>query len=691
MSDNTAVSMTGLDFVDIKNNLTTFMQNQDVFKDYNFAGSGLSVLLDVLAFNTQYNAYYLNMVANEMFLDTALQRSSVVSQSKLLGYTPRSSIAPTASIKLVVNQVTETSLTLPQHTQFISRAIDGVNYTFVTDDALTVNTVNGSATFNNVIIKQGIPSTFSFVVNSTSNPNYTFEIPDVNVDTSTLTVSVQKSSSNTAQQHFNIASDYITLDGNSAVYFLQEGISGNYEIYFGDGILGMKLTDGNIINVGFVTTSGTKAQGANNFTLMQRVGVYGNTSVFPITSAANGLSKESITSIKYQAPKSFAAQGRAVTKDDYITAIQQNTLGISFDAVNVWGGEENEVPVYGQVFISLKPSGSYYITQTQKQMLISHVINPISIMTVSPNIIDPDYTHIILNIDVLYDKTKTIKTASQLNIDCATSALNYSANTLNTFNASFNNYGFLSNIMSVDESIISDDIKLQLQKRIYPDFTSSKNYTLSYDTPLNKGIMTSGVSSSPSMSFIDPINSFDILSGVYIEEMPTTSNGVDAISIINPGTQYSYPPTVTILGDGVGATAHAVLSLSGGIQSIVIDKPGTGYTSAIVKFTNADVDNTGKLASGIVVLQGSIGILRTYYSNKQQIKTILNPNIGTIDYVKGIIHLTDFNPIGVDDVFGRLSINVNPSSNIISSTFNRILTLDPFDPAAISVNIKTST
>jgi len=690
-TSNTTVSMAGLDFSDIKSSLTTYLQSQDTFKDYNFAGSGLSVLLDVLAFNTQYNAYYLNMVANEMFLDSALQRSSVVSQAKLLGYTPKSSIAPTATINLVVNQVTDASLTLPKYTQFISRAIDGVNYTFLAEDATSNNAVSGTVTFNNVIIKQGIHNSFSFVVNSTSNPNFMFEIPDANIDISSLSVTVQQSGSSTNKQVFNVASDYLMLDGSSMVYFIQEASSGNYQIYFGDGILGMMLTDGNIVNVDYISTNGSTAQGANNFTLMQPINGYANTTIFPVTAATNGSGKESISSIKFQAPKAFSAQGRAVTKDDYITAIQQNTLGITFDAVNVWGGEENDVPVYGQVFISLKPTGAYNITDTQKKLITSQVINPISVMTVKPTIIDPDYTYVALTTDVLYTPAKTTLTSAQLEVNCVNTLSNYAANTLNTFNSTFNNHGFLMAIADTDPSIISSNIKLQLQKKFYPNLTIGQNYTLNYDTELNKGVLTSGVSSTPAMQFVDPTNYANIIDGVYIEEVPVLSNGIDSITLINPGTQYTIAPTVNIFGDGTGATAHAVLSTNGSIQSIVVDNAGSGYTSAIVTFTNNSSDTTGKLAAGVVKLQGGVGTLRTYYINSNLVKTILNQNIGTIDYMKGVIQLNNFNPVGVDNVFGNLSIIATPVSSIISSTFNRIITVDPFDPSAITVNIIAKT
>ena len=452
---NSNIQITDLDFNNIKTNLKKFLQSQTVLQDYNYEGSALSTLLDILAYNTQYNAYYLNMVANEMFLDSALLRSSVVSQAKLLNYVPKSSVAPAATINLTMPSVSATSLTLPQFTRFMSEAIDGVNYTFVTEDSKTVNTVGGVAQFNNVILKQGTPTTMAFTVDTTANPSYTFEIPDTNVDTSSLIVTVQQSSSNSLTQIYSLASNFLTLDSFSQVYFLQESLTGTYQIYFGDGVLGTLLSDGNIVNVSYVVTQGTAAAGANNFVLMDTISGYSISTVTPITPASQGGNKESIDSIKFQAPKAYAAQGRAVTKNDYITAIQQNNLGYSFDAVNVWGGEDNVPPIYGQVFVSIKPTGSYTLTNTQKQQIISQVINPISVLTVTPTLIDPDYTYVVFDIDVYYDPTKTTLTSSVLQTAIVSTVQNWATKNLNTFNSTLNYYSLATAIQSIDNSIIN--------------------------------------------------------------------------------------------------------------------------------------------------------------------------------------------------------------------------------------------
>ena len=686
---NSNIQVTDLDFNSIKNNLKTFLQSQTVLQDYNYEGSALSTLLDVLAYNTQYNAFYLNMVANEMFLDTALARNSVVSQAKLLDYVPKSAIAPSATINLKVNQVTQSSLTLPKFTNLLSESIDGVNYNFVTTDSYTVNVQNNTATFNNVIIKQGVPTTQSYLVDSVTNPNYIFTIPDIDIDTTTLVVSVQQSSTNSSYQVFTLAPSYLQLSGSDTVYFLQEGQNGNYQIYFGDGILGQKLVDGNIVAISYIVTSGPLATGANNFILLDSIAGYSNTSTFSVIGTGQGGTKESISSIKFQAPKAFSSQNRAVTKEDYITLISQNNLGIKFDAVNVWGGQENNPPAYGQVYVALKPSGSYTLTDVQKQQIINQIITPISVMTVRPVIIDPDYTYIKVTANVRYDPKKTNYTSSQLQSLIVAAVNNFTTTTLNTFNSTFSSSALNTAIITADPSIVTADFSIQVQKKFYPNLTTPTTYNFYFNTPLQRGILLSGINSSPAVQFRDPTNASNIIDGIYIEEIPVQSVGVDSLSIINPGFGYQYPPTVTIVGDGTGATAEAVLNGNGQIKSIVVTNAGTGYTSALAVITNTTNDTTGQLGAAVVILQGQYGQLRSYYNNALNVKTIFNDNVGTVDYVNGIVTLNSFGPLDVDNPLGQLIITANPTTTIISSAFNRIITVDPFDPLSVVVNITT--
>jgi hypothetical protein len=688
---NSNIQVTDLDFNNIKNNLRTFLQSQDTLKDYNYDGSALSVLLDVLAYNTQYNSFYLNMVANEMFLDSALLRNSVVSHAKLLNYLPKSVRAPEANINLTVNQVIDSSLTLPKFTKFMSEAVDGINYDFVTTDSVTVNVVNNQAVYNNLPIRQGTPVTNSFVVDSVTNPTCLFKVPNTNVDTSTIVVSVQTSSSNNLTQTYTLSTNQLTINENSTVYFLQEGLEGYYEVYFGDGVLGKKLVDGNIVIISYLKTSGSSAYLANNFVLMDSIGGYGNTSIQSVSAASKGSARESIPSIKLQAPKNYASQGRAVTKEDYITAIQQNNLGYSFDAVNVWGGQENNPPIYGQVFASIKPAGGYSLTQIQKQKIIEEVIKPISMMTVVPTLVDPDYTYIQITANVYYDPKKTSLTAAQIKENVRTAIFNLSQTSLNTFNSTFVATNFTDAINYSNPAIITNEITLQVQKKFYPNLTTPTTYKFYYGAPLKKGMFLSGVNSSPAVQFRDKLNLTNIIDGIYIEEIPSSTGGVDSITVINHGYGYQYAPTVTIKGDGTGATASAVLNVDGTIKRIDVLTAGNNYTSAIATITTSSGDTTGNLGAVVVNLMGQYGTLRTYYNNTDNVKTIFDPAIGTVDYNNGIVTLNSFGPLQVDNPLGQLTISANPTTSILSSSYNRIITVDPYDPGAIVVNVTAKT
>jgi len=688
MASNTNIQIADLDFGSIKSNFIKYLQTQDTFKDYNFSGSAMSVLLDVLAYNTQYNAYYLNMVANEMFLDSSLQRSSVISHAKLLNYVPKSAIASTAEINLVLNGVTSSSYTVPKFTNFMSEAINGVNYNFVTTDAVTVNTNAGTASFTNLTIKQGIPATYTFTVNSTTNPTYTFQLPDTNVDTTTIQVLVQQSSSNTSYNTFKSASSYLNLTSTDNVYFIEESTNGYYNVIFGDGILGTLLPDGAIVIISYVITEGSSGQYANNFTLMNSLGGFTSYSIYPQLAATQGGNKESIDSIKFQAPKAFAAQSRAVTKNDYITAIQQNNLGFYFDAVNVWGGEENNPPVFGQVFVCLKPSGGYTLNTNQKNALINQVLLPISVVTVKPTLVDPDYTYLNLNVNVYYNPNKTTLTSSQLQIAVTNSIKAFAKNTLNTFNSSFNSYSLLTYIQVVDPSITNSNFDLRLEKRFLPNLNNSTNYTLYFNVPLKKGLLTSGVTSSPSYNVS---TTSGMVSEVYIEEIPINSFGVDSISINNPGFNYQAEPIVTIVGDGTGATAQAVL-VNGSIQTIVVTSSGNNYTQAYATVTPQSYDKKGTGAQLTVNLQGKYGILQNYYNtSNNSTKTVINSNVGQIDYNNGVIYLNNFATTNVNNTLGQLSIKATPSTPVISSTYNQIITLDDADVGAIVVNVIAQT
>ena len=680
---NSNIQITDLDFDSIKNNLKTFLRSQDKFKDYDFEGSGLSVLMDLLAYNTHYNAYYLNMVANEMFLDTSVLRNSVVSHAKLLNYTPRSASAPFATVNVVSTGVTSSSLSLPKFTKFQSEAIDGVNYTFVTDDIYTSPVYNNTAIFNDVKIIQGEPISLSFTVDLNSNPKQLFVLPDDGIDTSTLIVQVQKSATNSELFSYSLEYDVSKINADSQVYFLQEGISGQYEIYFGDNVIGKMLSDGNIVLVSYVVTSGGSSSGANNFVLLDNIG--GNSTVYSLTPASAGGEKESIESIKFQAPKAYAAQGRAVSYDDYIAAIQQNNLGFAIDSVSVWGGEDNNPPAYGQVFISIKPADGYTLTDTQKKRLLNDVIRPISVVTVTPTVIDPDYVFVKVTADVVYDQKQTTLTASQIQDVVRQAIEQFSNDTLDSFNSTFSYSDLTIAIQNANPAIVANNCKINVQKKFYPILGVSRQYVLNYGVPLQRSVYEAGINSLPTIKYYTSGSDINLINDVFLEEIPFATSGIDSISVLNPGFNYTQIPEVIISGDGSGATARAIVK-NGYISEIVVETPGNNYTQAIASIVNSFGDVSGTNGSAYVNLQGRYGTIRSYYYNNN-VKTILNSNAGIIDYQEGTITLNNFAPYDVNDPLGQMTLTANPKSTIISSSRNRIISIDTFDPNAIIVNV----
>ena len=358
----TKLEISQLDFDGIKDNLKTFLSQQDEFTDYDFEGSGMNVLLDVLAYNTHYLGYNANMLANEMYLDSADQRSSVVSLAKQVGYTPKSAVSSTARIDVVVNNATGATVTMSRGTKF-STTVDGTNYSFVNNADVSISPVDGVYKFSNLDIYEGTYLNYKYTAN-TSDKDQRFIIPNDNVDTTTLTVKVQESSSDSTTNTYKLATGITTLDSTSKVYFLQEVENGRFEVYFGDGVLGEAIADGNIVILDYITCNLDEPNGATSFTLNGTVGGFANVTITTLNNAANGDSPETIKSIKYNAPRDYTAQDRAVTADDYKVLVK--SLYANAQSVQVYGGEDAATPDYGKVYISIKAKSGSNLTELTK-------------------------------------------------------------------------------------------------------------------------------------------------------------------------------------------------------------------------------------------------------------------------------------------------------------------------------------
>jgi hypothetical protein len=683
------LKVTELDFDSIKTNLKNFLRQQNEFTDYDFEGSGMSVLLDLLAYNTHYNAYYLNMIANESFLDTALLRNSVVSHAKKMGYTPRSNKSPKAIINLVVetNSSNAGSLTISTGQQFMSNIIDGRSFKFVTLDDVTVSKSNTQFIFNSLPIFEGELVTYNYTHSQSGNPSQLITIPDSDIDTSTLKVLVRPSTSNTQVSVYNKATDVITVNQTSEVYYIEEGREGQYQIYFGDDVVGKKLPDGAVVSMSYLSTNGTASNGANNFTVSSTIGGFSNISISPTSGASGGSLRETVDEIKYAAPLSLTSQNRAVTKNDYVRLIQQKYP--AFDAVNVWGGEENDPPIFGKVFVSAKPKLGFEVTQTEKDFVVNRIIKPMSILTVTPEIVDVDYNYLKVICSVYFDPAKTSTNTSSLESGVKSAILNYTNTELNQFNTIFKSSGLKTAVDRYSGAILSNDMEFFIGKRFLPDLINPNNYILDFGVELQQGTTNDNFYSSPTFFMLDEE---DVQRECRFEEVPSSFTGLESITVINPGINYTSTPIIEIIGDGEGAQAVATI-VNSRINSITVTNPGIGYTSVAIRI----IGGGGQFGSATGVLEGRYGQIRIVYYKSDEVtsqstKVVLNANrnngvVGTIDYLMGKINIDNFNPIGVNDVFGVISVNIRPKTTSIKSERNKMLVLDADDPTSIVVEM----
>jgi hypothetical protein len=478
---NTKLRVAELDFDKIKSNLKLFLKDQSEFSDYDFDGSGLSVLLDILAYNTHYNSYYLNMVANEMFLDSVTQRDSAVSIAKHLGYITKSATASTAIVTLEITTVQHdlpATISIPQYSKFTT-TIDNNTYVFYTLDAYIADEYSLEVdchvfTLKDVNITEGTRGSVSYVVNE-SGFEEKYVIPAKFVDTSTIVISVKEASHNTVSQIYSLYNSVDDLKATSNIYFLQEVEDEQYEVYFGDGVLGKKVTEGNLITIDYLTTNGAIANGVGvndgavpTFLLSNPLApapTKSPTTVVSVQSPAVGgvTSPESIDSIKFNAPKSFQTQGRAVTKRDYKSIILSEYSNA--DSVIVWGGEDNDPVDYGSVYISIKPVTGLIMNSIQKEDLKS-MLDKYKVLSIIPKIVDPDYLFVELECEVRYDSGISLNPADTSREKVLEVIKEYNKSYLSNFESILRYSQLVGMIDGVDDAILSNSLTMKLKKRV---------------------------------------------------------------------------------------------------------------------------------------------------------------------------------------------------------------------------------
>ena len=476
------MSVSELDFDTIKTNLKTFLKGQTEFQDYDFEGSGLSVLIDLLAYNTHYNGIYTNLAVNEMFLDSASKRASVVSLSKMLGYTPRSAVCARAVVNATISAPTSSpSVATLSAQQPFSTSINGTSYTFYNLEDVTVSrSTGGNYIFPNLTIVEGTPLSYKYTVAT----GVRYIIPNANIDVSTLSVQVQESASSDIYETFTRAEDLTSVTDTTKVYFLKEIDDGLYEITFGDGVLGVGLTAGNVVTINYFVSSLEAPNSANIFTY-NGVSVLGsNLSVVTVDAASNGSSSEDLNSIKFNAPRLFAAQNRAVTPDDYKALIYSKFPAAQ--TVSVWGGEDNNPPVYGKTYICIKPKDATKLTNQQKELISNEILTPRSVVSITPEIVDPEYFNIKVTSFVHYNPKETNKSAAQIETIVKNAILDYDLNELQKFDGVLRYTKLTGIIDQADPSIINNITRLMVRHPHSPQYGINAQYVLNLINPISQ-------------------------------------------------------------------------------------------------------------------------------------------------------------------------------------------------------------
>ena len=480
-----------LDFEDIKASLKEYMRAQSDFTDYDFEGSALATIIDTLAYNTYYTAFNTNMVVNELFIDSATLRDNVIAIAKQLGYRPKSATSPTAYISFNVtytNPTTDTELILKKGTGFIA-SYDNNVYQYVVNDDVKAQVISNVATFTNIAVNEGTQLVNTFTVNS-SLKSQKFILDNTNIDTNTIRVKVFPTGGSFSEPYL-IADNILGVDGTSKVFFLDEIEDQRYEILMGDGVLGKKLENNARIEVSYLTTAGPESNGVRTFVfsgvLENPNGVSPNaftTSITSTTASAGGEEIESTAKIKYTAPKAYGTQDRAVTAQDY-EAIVRDVYPATSDIV-IFGGEDQDPPEYGKVFIALKPKDASYLTSLTKNDIVEKLKKYV-VASVEPKLIDPSILYVEMTSKIYYNSLSTDLTTSQIRDKVIGGVQSYlDTSDTEKFNGKFRYSKMIGVIDDADKSINSNLTSVTMRKDFYPSLNSTFYYEVCFQNAFDK-------------------------------------------------------------------------------------------------------------------------------------------------------------------------------------------------------------
>lgn len=605
--------ITELEFSQIKDNLKNYLGASEQFSDYNFEGSGINNLLDVLAYNTHYNALLAHLQANEMFIDTAIKRSSVVSIAKTLGYTPRSIVSSRARVNVVVTSAAAGPLTIAKYSKF-NTTVNNQTYSFIALDEHIANKIGGSFTFTNVDICEGavITQEQTIAADQITGP---ITIRNNNIDLSTLEVVVENSSSDATSASWKRSETVIDVTSTDKVYWVEEGPDGYYKLFFGDNIIGKSLTVGNIVTITYVASKGALSNGASSFSAQFSLGGTLVTSL--VYAASGGSDRENIDSIRFNAPRYNATRGRAVTVEDYKTLIMAN-----FDkakSVTVWGGEQNVPPIYGKVFISIDPKDDYIVTDSDKNYLINNVIRPRSVLSLQHEFVDPVYLYVGMNVKLDYDKKITRYTNTQVASLAAGEIRRYFTTELSTLDKNFYYAQLVNRIQTSQRSILGTLIDLRLQRRLVPILNVVEALDLYFTTAIEPNSFTS-------TNFVTVVNGVEYTAYVrdYPDQFPPSRTGTGTLKLINTLDG-------TIIDDNYGSINYSGSGLFK-LSKLFVTRLLSGTTD--VRF-NALPQDLNKNLSPTIVRTTPINLQAVYPYPSQNIVVILddseqNRNVGTL-------------------------------------------------------------
>jgi len=479
------LNVSELDFDQIKSNLKEFLRSQDNLQDYDFEGSALSTLLDVMAYVTHYNAVNANIGINETFLETAQSRGSVVGHARQLSYTPKSATGAVGAINVQIENPSGEEVILDTDHKFTS-TIDGETYTFYPTQTYTTTTT----AFTTVQIRQGDRRTTEYIFDVDTSER--FLIPEVNVDTSTLEVRVYDSIGSTDYSTFVPVKNINEVTSESKVYYLSEGWDGRYDIRFGDGVLGQSLVNGNRVEIRYLVTDGSDGNNAARFSSINSItntkvidGVptnftYGIQSITTSSVATGGTGKESIRSIKYNAPLTFLAQNRAVTPDDYRAIIFENFSNAN--SVVVWGGEDNDPPEYGKAFVSIIPKVGETLSTSERDQIINQILRPKCVVSVTPELVDPEYTYVALEVFYKRNSSESTRSFGEITTLVQNAITDYNNTQLRKFDGVLRYSALLGAIDTAEKSIVNSTVRVYMKKRFVPVVNESRRYELNFSS-----------------------------------------------------------------------------------------------------------------------------------------------------------------------------------------------------------------